>query len=83
MAVGYPAKISQRQSQSVPLSLLRWNAVNSAVDAVPVVINPERRELSVEVKLVPEQYLVQQLFANRSDHAFNEGMHKSSQLHPI
>jgi len=56
------------------LRLLRWNAVNSAVDAVPVVINAESRELSFEVKLVPEQYLVQQLLANRSDHPLNEGM---------
>ena len=43
---------------------------------VAVVIIPESRELSFEVKLVPEQYLVEQLFANRSDHAFNEGMRK-------
>ena len=56
------------------LRLLRRNALNSAVDAVSVVINPESRELSFEVKLVPEQYLVQQLLANRSDHPLNEGM---------
>ena len=56
------------------LLLLRWNAVNSAVDTVPVIINPESRELSFEVKLVPEQNLIKQLFPDRSDHAFNEGM---------
>lgn len=33
-----------------------------------------RNELSFKVELVPEQYLVQQLFANRSDHPLNEGM---------
>ena len=58
------------------LRLLRWDAVNSAVDAMSVVINPESRELSFEVKLVPEQYLVQQLLANRSDHPLDEGMRK-------
>ena len=56
------------------LLLFRWKAVDSAVGTVAVVIDPESRELSFEVKLVPEQYLVEQLFANRSDHAFNEGM---------
>ena len=59
---------------SLFLPLLRWNAVDSAVGTVAVVIDPESRELSFEVKLVPEQYLVKQLFPNRPDHAFNEGM---------
>ena len=39
---------------------------------IAVVIDPESREFSFEVKLVPEKHLVQQLFANCSDHAFNE-----------
>lgn len=76
--VGRPAKLSQRQCPTVPLCLLslRWNAVDSAVDARAVVINPESRELSFEVKLVPKHYLVQQLFPSRPDHAFNERMRK-------
>ncbi len=53
---------------------LRWNAVDSAVDAVRVVIDAKDRKLAFEVKLVPEQYLVQQFFTNRSDHALNEGV---------
>lgn len=54
--------------------MLRWDAVDSAAGTVAVVRDPESRELSFEVKLIPEQYLVQQFFPNRSDHAFNEGM---------
>jgi hypothetical protein len=76
VAVGHPAKLSQRQFLMVSLSLLllRWNTIDSAVATVAVVIDPEGRELAFEVKLIPEQCLVQQLLANRPDHAFNEGM---------
>ena len=44
------------------------------VNTVAAAIGPKGSMLSFEIKLVPEQYLVQQLFANRSDHVFNEGM---------
>ncbi len=62
---------------------LRWNAVDSAVDAVRVVIDAKDRKLAFEVKLVPEQYLVQQLFTNRSDHAFNEGVRTWREGHSL
>ena len=68
----------------LPLSmvLLRWNAVDCAVNPVAVVIGPKAKKLSFEIKLVPEQYLVQQLLPNRSDHAFNEGMGKPGRTEP-
>jgi len=56
------------------LHLFGWNAVHSAMDVVPLVIYPKSRELSFEVKLVPEMYLVQKVYANRSDHSLSEGM---------
>jgi hypothetical protein len=59
---------------ALSMVLLRWNAVDSAVDTVVVAVDPKGSKLSFEVKMVPEQYVVQQLFASRSDHAFDEGM---------
>jgi len=38
--------------------MLRWNAVDSAMGTVAVVIDPESGKLAFEVKLVPEQYLL-------------------------
>ena len=62
MAVGTPPQYMQRKSQLVPLSsfLLWWNAVDSAVDTVSVVIDVGGRKLLFGVEPIPEQYLVQQ-----------------------
>jgi hypothetical protein len=56
---------------SLPSLVLRRNAADSAVSST-VVIDLEFRKLSFEVKPVPEQDSVQQLFTNCSDHAFNK-----------
>jgi hypothetical protein len=63
--------------------LLRRNTADPPVSTIAVVIDPESRELSFEVKPVLEQHSVQRLFANGSHHAFNEWVRTRYQGHSL
>ena len=44
------------------------------MDAVTVVIDSKRFELSLQIKRIPEEYVIEVLAPQRTDQSFDEGM---------